>query len=364
VDAVAYFDGEADVVTLMLWEAFDWETANYLEVVVVFDRNGDAKLQSGVRLPKEDFPIAKHMLGERVWLFEDALTDPRMDSVTANNWAMLGIRSFMGPALYHGNRWIGGITFHSSHPRHYTQREVRLFAAIGDLVVAAIERIRLQQETEAARQAAERFAEQAQQLAAFQERNRLARELHDSVSQVLYSISLWGHSTRAFLKYDPSRISESVDHILSLTEVGLSEMRALIFELRPESLEEEGIISALSKQAESLQAHHGVQITTEFCDEPHLILQKKSDLYWIAREALHNAIKHAQATHITLSLLEIEAGYCLEISDNGLGFDTSQSFPGHLGFTSMQERTAVIKGSMNIKSTLGVGTQITLTLHS
>lgn len=362
VEAVSYFDPEADVVTLMLWENFDWEMASFLEVVVVFDRTGQSKIQPGSRLPKDDFPIARHMLDERVWLFEDALIDPRVDSITAQNWAMLNIRSFMGPALYIGNHWIGGITFHSSRPRHYSQQEARLFAGIGDLVVAAVERIRLQQATEAARRAAEVFAAQAQQLAALEERNRLARELHDSVSQVLYSISLWGHSAREFLKHDPSRIEESVDYILSLAEVGLSEMRTLIFELRPESLDEVGLICALRKQADSLQARHDIQISTEFCPEPEVGLQVKSDVYRIAREALHNIVKHAQATHVTLALLELPTEYRLEINDNGVGFDPSQSFPGHLGLKSMQERTETLGGTIHIGSTIGVGTQIKLIL--
>lgn len=560
VEAVSHFDPEADVVTLMLWENFDWEIASYLEVVVVVDRTGKGKVQLGSQLPKKSFPIARPMLGERVWLFEDALTDPRIDPITAESWAMLDIRSFMGPALYIGNRWIGGITFHSSRPRHYSQQEVRLFAGIGDLVVAAVERIRLQQETEisrqhaeslartiselleqtqrrateleaanmeidllyriggeinaansyhelinavsgmisgdltiglyfwenwdfetasyveviagtesmatrigqrvpkqalaytvshsqdrlvviedvatdprldaatianylerglhaimsirlyvkecwigalafqsnksrsfstrerrlvsgvghyvqgaiqrirfqheteAARHAAERFAEQAQQLAALEERSRLARELHDSVSQVLYSISLWGHSARGFLEHDPSRINESVDYILSLANIGLSEMRTLIFELRPESLEEVGLICALRKQADSLQARHDIQISTDFCSEPEVELQVKSDLYRVAREALHNIVKHAQATQVTLALFESPVEYRLEISDNGVGFDSSQSFPGHLGLKSMQERTETLGGTIEIESTVGVGTRISVTV--
>lgn len=358
VEAVAQFDLEADVVTLMLWENFDWETATYLEVVVVLDRAGAGKLVPGIRLRKEDFPIAYQMFGEHVWLFEDALTDPRIDPLTAQSWAALDIRAFMGPAFYVRNRWIGGITFHSTKPRQYSQREVRLFAGIGDLAQAAIERVRLREATEAARQAAVKMAEQAQKLAALEERTRLARELHDSVSQVLYGIGLGARTARALMIQNPARLNEPLDYILALAEAGLTEMRALIFELRPESLEEEGLITALTKQVASLQSRHGIQVHTKFCDEPPLAIETKSDLYRIAREALYNALKHAQATQIMLSFVETEGGYHLEISDNGLGFDPTQSFPGHLGLKSMRERMESLDGFIHIESSVGTGTRI------
>jgi hypothetical protein len=113
VEAVAQFDAEADVVTLMLWDTWDWETAECLDVLVVIDRNNSGKLPVGTRLRKEDFPIAKEMMGSRVWLFEDAHTDPRIEAITAATWEALDNRSFMGPALYLNKNWLGGITFHS-----------------------------------------------------------------------------------------------------------------------------------------------------------------------------------------------------------------------------------------------------------
>src|SRR5439155_18463279 len=102
-------------------------------------------------------------------------------------------------------------------------------------------------------------------LAREEERRRLARELHDSVSQALYGISLGAHAARTALERDTEQVAEPLDYILMLAEAALAEMRALIFELRPESLETEGLVSALTKQAAALHARHAITIVTDLC---------------------------------------------------------------------------------------------------
>jgi len=175
-------------------------------------------------------------------------------------------------------------------------------------------------------------------LAAVEERQKLARELHDSVSQALYGIALGVHTARTLLDRDPGLVAEPLEYVLSLAKAGLAEMRALIFELRPESLETEGLVSALSKQAAALQARHDVPFETNLCDEPSLSLKVKQELYRVAQEALHNTIKHAGASQVHVRLGQTAETIILEIRDNGSGFDSASSFPGHLGLLSMQER--------------------------
>lgn len=191
-----------------------------------------------------------------------------------------------------------------------------------------------------------------------EERRRLARELHDSVSQALYGISLGAHAARTALERDPEHVAEPLDYILSLSDAALAEMRALIFELRPESLETEGLVAALTKQAAALQARHELNIVTTFCDEPDLPLQVKEDLYRIAQEAMHNTVKHAHASHVNLHLTQVVDVVMLEVSDDGVGFDTMASFPGHLGLQSMRERITNLGGAFDIESTPGAGTRI------
>jgi signal transduction histidine kinase len=196
-----------------------------------------------------------------------------------------------------------------------------------------------------------------QALAALEERQKLARELHDSVSQALYGIALGLHSARLQLERDPRKLPESLDYLLSLAEAGLAEMRALIFELHPESLETEGLVAALTRQAAALQARHEIVVSTKLCDEPDLPLRAKQELYRIAQEAMHNTVKHARANQVLLRLEQTADWIAMEVQDDGIGFNTSASFPGHLGLHSMRERVANLGGTFQIESTPGAGTR-------
>lgn len=200
--------------------------------------------------------------------------------------------------------------------------------------------------------------EQARALVSLEERQRLARELHDSVSQALYGIALGARTGRALLDRDPARAAEPLDYVLSLAEAGLAEMRALIFELRPESLEAEGLAAALIKQAAAIRARHGLEVNTFFCEEPAAPLAVKEALYRIAQEALNNVIKHAQATRVELCLDQTETGLTLDVRDNGVGFDAAGPFPGHLGLMSMRERAEHLGGVFTIESAPGAGSLI------
>ncbi|MCI0396762.1 MAG: sensor histidine kinase [Chloroflexi bacterium] len=203
-----------------------------------------------------------------------------------------------------------------------------------------------------------RLYEQAQQLAALQERQKLARELHDSVSQALYGIARGARTARVQLDRDPSRAAEPLDYVLSLAEAGLAEMRALIFELRPESLAAEGLVAALEKQAASLRARHHLKVQTTFGPEPETTLEVKQTLYRIAQEATHNIVKHARAGRVTLRLQQSGEEIILEIGDDGVGFDTGGAFPGHLGLRSMRERAERCGGALVVDSAPGQGTRV------
>jgi signal transduction histidine kinase len=199
--------------------------------------------------------------------------------------------------------------------------------------------------------------EQAQRLATLEERQRLARELHDSLSQVLYGIALGAHTALTLLDRDRGRVVEALDYVLSLADAGLTEMRALIFELRPESLKLEGLVTALSKQAAAIRARRGLEVEADLCPEPEVAFEIKEALYRIAQEALHNAVKHAQASRLTLSLRSVDHHLILEVTDDGVGFDPAVTYPGHLGLRSMAERAARLNGHLQIHSQPG-GTRV------
>ena len=144
-----------------------------------------------------------------------------------------------------------------------------------------------------------------------------------------------------------------MDYVLQLTEAGISEMRALIFELRPESLEQGGLVAALQKQAEMMRLRYKLEVDTQFSTEPDLPLEAKQSLLRIAQEALHNTLKHAKAKR---ARLELHQGSLL-IADDGIGFDTSQHFEGKLGQRTMRERAAAMGASFALTSG-DQGTQI------
>src|SRR2546425_7937516 len=198
--------------------------------------------------------------------------------------------------------------------------------------------------------------EQTQELVSLQERQRLARELHDSVSQTLYGIGLGAYTAREALENDPEQAMASIDYVLTLAEAGLAEMRALIFELRPESLEREGLVAAITKQVAVLRTRYKLTVEADLGEEPNLSLEMKHALYRIAQEALHNIVKHARASTVVLRLAEQANEIILEVRDNGRGFNPAGPFPGHLGLRSMHERVTRIGGTLTIESVPGQGT--------
>lgn len=174
--------------------------------------------------------------------------------------------------------------------------------------------------------------------------------------------SRWARTARTQLERDPARLVEPLDYILSLAEAGLSEMRALIFELRPESLRNEGLVAALTKQSDALRARHKLEVSVDFGPEPDISLDAKEALYRIAQEAMQNVARHAHATRVELTLKDCDEQLVLEICDNGRGFDVSLEFPGHLGLQSMRERAAHVGGNFHIQSRPNAGTTISVHL--
>jgi signal transduction histidine kinase len=248
------------------------------------------------------------------------------------------------PLVYRGQA-LGTINLYYLPGQEPGEDESVFLGAVADQTAVAVENAQL-------------FAA-AQDTAALEERQRLARELHDSVSQALYGIILGTDAARTLLERDPGRITEPLEYVLSLAKAGLAEMRALIFELRPESLATEGLIAALEKQAALAQARYELAVHLTLCDdEPDAPLEVKEAVYRIAQEALNNTVKHAQADGMELRLEQAAGEIFLEIRDDGEGFDPAGSFPGHLGLKSMRERVARLGGTLRIESAPGEGTRI------
>jgi signal transduction histidine kinase len=135
-------------------------------------------------------------------------------------------------------------------------------------------------------------------------------------------------------------------------------MRALIFELRPESLESEGLVAALDKQVAATRARYGIKVDVTACSEPGVPIGVKEALFRIGQEALHNTVKHARASQVQMSLAETDGRIVLQVEDDGQGFDPGGEFPGHLGLRSMKERMERLGGRFSVESSPGAGTRV------
>lgn len=238
---------------------------------------------------------------------------------------------------------VGAISLAQSQPDYFSPDHVK-FAQ--NVIIHAI-------------QARSRLYGRVQSEAIYEERQRMARELHDSVTQVFYGIELEANSARALLKRgDNEQVGQQIEGILQLAEAGLAEMRALLLELRPESLETEGLVGALQKQRAALQVRYNLKIETELGQEPDLPVETKEVLYRIAQEALQNVVKHGQATKINLRLIYNPDLVILEVEDDGRGFDPAGAFPGHMGLITMNERARKLGGTLFIESEPGQGTHV------
>jgi PAS domain S-box-containing protein len=200
--------------------------------------------------------------------------------------------------------------------------------------------------------------------AALEERQRLARELHDSVTQALYGIALGTQTVLAALDEDGDvpAASDAARYVLSLAEASIAEMRSLIFELRPESLEQDGLVAALERQVVSVRARHALRVVANLGSEPDIALEAKEALYRIAQEGMHNVVKHAHCTSLAVSLRQADRHVWLEIVDDGIGFDPTLAYPGHLGLTSMRERATELGAELSLASAPDHGTRLTVHL--
>lgn len=203
---------------------------------------------------------------------------------------------------------------------------------------------------------------EARSRAVVEERRHLSRELHDSVSQALFGIVLGTLAIKNGLAPGDAA-TEAVDYVLHLAESGLAEMRTLIFELRPESLESEGLVACLQKQVDALAKRYKVNISLEGCQhEPALELPVKHEVYRVIMESLHNIVKHAQAKDCSVHLERLPGEYLVRVEDDGLGFDLPAVPHNRVGLSSMRERVAQLGGRLQIDTAPGRGTRVLVNL--
>jgi len=206
-----------------------------------------------------------------------------------------------------------------------------------------------------------RLYERSRELSIVSERNRLALDLHDVVSQKLFSLMLTAEAAGTQLDRDPAAARAQIERLRELAREALDELRSLILGLRPPELDRDGLKETLRKEMEMLQRVHGVEVTL-LEEEPLQQLDSVSALavLRIVEEALHNALAHGHAHQITVRL----AGDRIEVGDDGVGFDPGRPElrARNLGLTSMEERARELGGALQISSSPGAGTTVCLKL--
>jgi two-component system NarL family sensor kinase len=273
----------------------------------------------------------------------------------------LGLRFHASVPIYAGNVPLGVLNVASEDWRELDTEELQLLHIISDQIGLAVQRARLSAERTQA----------AARLATIEERNRLAREIHDTLAQSLAAITLQLETADALVMSRPARGHEAIQRALTLARSSLEEARRSVMDLRAGPLQDHTLSEALAALVLSLPTTgpHEPQVSytcipaTGF---PTLPARIEAGLYRIAQEALTNARHHAQAQHISVLLIAEESSIQLVVQDDGIGFDPDmmmqQSIQKHFGLTGMSERVKLLGGSLCIESTPGTGTCIAVSL--
>lgn len=238
----------------------------------------------------------------------------------------------------------GGLMLYYVEPRKFSAEEIELAVMFGDQAVLAIENARL-------RTRAERTAVAA-------ERNRIARDLHDSVTQTLFSATLIAEVLPKLVQRNGKEGMKRLEELRQLTRGALAEMRTLLLELRPATLIEVSIDELLRQLTEAARGRARIPIDMQLDIREPLPPDAKIAFYYIAQEALNNVAKHARASEVQVMLSSHAASAELRVRDDGQGFDVTQVTPEHLGLAIMRERTQSIGGELSILSAPGQGVEI------
>ncbi|MEU3061444.1 GAF domain-containing sensor histidine kinase [Streptomyces subrutilus] len=206
-----------------------------------------------------------------------------------------------------------------------------------------------------------RLYERSRELTIAEERSRLAHELHDAVSQKLFSLRLTAQAAAALVDRDPARAKGELQQVAALAAEAADELRAAVTELRPAALDEDGLVATLRTHVQVLDRAHAARVTFSCDGVRALPATQEEALLRVAQEALHNALRHSGADRVAVTLSRTASGGAvLEVSDPGRGFDprTVRSAGRHLGLVSMRDRASGVGGRLTVHAEPGQGTTI------
>ncbi len=269
------------------------------------------------------------------------------DSPAPGTVQVPGFGAYLGAPIRLQNEFAGALSVYWSQSRGFSVEDIAMFRAVAEQLSVIIENVRLR----------ERIA----RTAVVNERRRLARDLHDSVTQSLHSLVLTADNVRALASQ--GRLERMERGLLLLSEAArqaLKEMRLLLYELRLKGIDQVDVAEQLQVRLDAVERRASIDATLIAQQVEQIPPAWSEDLYAIAMEALNNSLKHARATRVTVTLQGRPRGVILDVSDDGRGFDAAHPPTGGMGLRSMCERAERLGGALTVVSAPGQGTQIRL----
>ncbi|MEV6021480.1 GAF domain-containing sensor histidine kinase [Streptomyces sp. f51] len=322
----------------------------------VVDGVSDAQWKAIGPLPRQHGILAAMLREARPERLADVRKDPRFEGWPA---AHPDMSDFLGLPIRDGDEIIGALFLaNKMRPEGeppcpgpdgrcgFTEDDEELLTILAQHAAIALTNARLY--------------ERSRELTIAEERSRLAHELHDAVSQKLFSLRLTAQAAAALVDRDPSRAKGELQHVAALAAEAAEELRAAVVELRPAALDEDGLVATLRTQIQVLDRAHSARVT--FCGHGVRALPASQEeaVLRVSQEALHNALRHSGATRVDVTLERRGPGAVLCVRDDGSGFDPTaiRSAGRHLGLVSMRDRASGVGGTLTVESAPGKGTVI------
>ena len=327
----------ADKGTLMIWD-------EKKEKLVARAAHGfQPETVARISIPPGQGLAGRVALSGEPAIVEDTQLDGRVTSFIIESEKL---RALMQVPIRVAGEVFGVFSADYLQPHHFTEEQKRLLMAFAQRAGLAIETAALYESEE--------------QIAVMQERNRLARDLHDSVTQSLYAVTLYAEVATQLLKSgDLGKVGENLKELKGMALEALAEMRLLIYELRPSIFEQEGLIAAIQTRLDAVEGKVGLEANFVIEGEISVPPNIEESLYRIAQEALNNVLKHADAKTVTITLGQDEHMVRLEVADDGVGFNPLQApEAGCLGLRNMQERAQEMGAEFEVLSQVGSGAKV------
>ncbi|WP_326730849.1 GAF domain-containing sensor histidine kinase [Streptomyces phaeochromogenes] len=326
----------------------------------VVDGVSDAQWKAIGPLPRQHGILAAMLHEARPERLADVREDPRFEGWPS---AHPDMSDFLGLPIRDGDEVMGALFLanklrpaegnppHSRGPKPeggcgFTKDDEELLTILAQHAAIALTNARLY--------------ERSRELTIAEERSRLAHELHDAVSQKLFSLRLTAQAAAALVDRDPARAKGELQQVAALAAEAADELRAAVVELRPAALDEDGLVATLRTQIQVLDRAHSARVTFDSCGVRALPAAQEEAMLRVAQEALHNALRHSGGARVDVTLERHGPGAVLRVIDDGSGFEprATRRAGRHLGLVSMRDRTNGVGGTLTVESAPGKGTTI------